>query len=226
MCAVLLWAASLPGVDLSRMGDLGLVTVLPPAMYAALVLLTVSFGLAVQRRQTPVGVLLLHVIVLIVMIHGTPAILEGTLRYAWAWKHVAIVNYIQRHGSVRSDISFLNVYHNWPGLFALGALLTEAAGFKTALSFAGWVPVFFNLVDLGALLLILKTLTHDRRLIWLGAWFFYLTNWVGQDYFSPQALAYFLNLVMLGICLGWFRVATPRVQALLQRCGSVGPAVS
>ena len=99
MCAVLLWGTSLPGVDLSRMGDLGLVTVLPPAMYAAFVLLTVSFCLAVQRHQTPVGVLLLHVIVLIVMIHGTPAILEGTLRYAWAWKHVAIVDYIQRHGS-------------------------------------------------------------------------------------------------------------------------------
>ena len=99
VCAVLLWAASLPGVDLSRMGDLGLVTVLPPAMYAAFVLLTVSFCLSVQRHQTPVGVLLLHLIVLIVMIHGTPAILEGTLRYAWAWKHVAIVDYIQRHGS-------------------------------------------------------------------------------------------------------------------------------
>src|SRR5205085_4136438 len=113
--AIVLWAASLPGVDLSRMNDLGLVSVLPPATYVALIVLIVSYCLLVHQRQAPMPIALLHVIVLIVMIHGTPAILYGTLRYSWAWKHVAIVDYIQRHGSVNPYISFLNAYHNWPG---------------------------------------------------------------------------------------------------------------
>jgi hypothetical protein len=216
-CATVLWAASLPGVDLGRMNDLGLVSVLPWATYVALVVLTVSYCLVVHHRQAPMPIALLHVIVLIIMIHGTPAILYGTLRYSWAWKHVGIVDYIQRHGSVDPDISFLNAYHNWPGFFALSALMTDIAGFKSALSFASWGPVFFNLLDLGALLLILNTCTHDRRLIWLSVWFFYLTNWVGQDYFSPQALSYFLHLVILGICLTWFRVPIPRAKAAITR---------
>jgi hypothetical protein len=35
---------------------------------------------------------------------------------------------------------------------------------------------------------------------------FYLTNWVGQDYFSPQAFVYGLHLVILGVLFRWFAV--------------------
>ena len=101
---------------------------------------------------------------------------------------------------------YMNAYHNWPGFFALGALLTEVAGFNSALSFASWAPLFFNLIDLGALLLILRACTTDRRLIWLSVWFFYLTNWVGQDYFSPQGLNFFFYLVIMAILLQWFKM--------------------
>jgi hypothetical protein len=216
-CAMVLWGASLSSVDLRRMNDLGLLSVLPPATFAAFGVLTISFCIAVHQRMMRVSILLPHVVALIIMIHGTPAILYGTLRYSWAWKHVGIVDYIQRHGSVDPSISFLNVYHNWPGFFALAALITELAGFKSALSFASWGPPFFNLLYLGGLVLIFGTFTKDRRLIWLSIWFFYLTNWVGQDYFSPQALSYFLNLVILGICLRWFKVAAPPTISTIKR---------
>lgn len=204
--AIGLWAGSLQGVDLSRMTDVGLISVLPLWFYLALGILTLSFALLVHRRQTSISLLLLHLVALILMIHATPAILEGTLRYSWAWKHVGIVDYIQRHGSVNPDIASLNVYHNWPGFFALNALLTEVAGLPSALSFANGGPIFFNLLDLGALLLIFQTDSLDRRLVWLSLWFFYLANWVGQDYFAPQAMSYFLYLVIVGICLRWFSV--------------------
>jgi hypothetical protein len=223
VCATALWGVSLSRVDLNRMGDLGLLTVLPLATYVAIGILTVSFCLAVHRHATPTPILLLHVLVLIVIIHGTPAILYGTPRYAWTWKHIGIVDYIQRHGSVNPDISFLNVYHNWPAFFAMSALFTEAAGFKSAVSFVQWAPPFFNLLDLGGLLLIFNALTDDRRLVWLSVWFFYSTNMIGQDYFSPQAMAYFLNLVVIGVCLTWFRVAastrslTPRWRRVFDR---------
>ena len=39
-----------------------------------------------------------HVVALVAILHATPSILYGTLRYAWAYKHVGIVDYIQRHG--------------------------------------------------------------------------------------------------------------------------------
>jgi len=158
-----------------------------------------------------------QVVALIFMIHSIPVILYGTLRYSWAWKHVGIVDYIQRHGSVNPDISYLEAYHNWPGFFAFFALLTDVNGAENALGLATWAPVFFNLLNFGALYIIYNAVTKDRRLIWLSIWFFFLTNWVGQDYFSPQAQNFFSHLVILGVCLTWFRVATPPKKETLQR---------
>lgn len=207
--ALALWLVSLPRIDLARMSGFGLLPALPWTFYVALGVLTVGFTLGLRSTPLPERALGFHVVALILVIHGTPAIAYGTLRYAWAWKHVGIVDYIQRHGSVDPTIGFLTAYHNWPGFFALSALYTELAGLGSALSFASWGPVFFNLLFFGVLLVLFGALTSDRRRVWLGVWLFFTANWIGQDYFSPQAFAYFLFLVVVTICVAWFRL--PRV---------------
>ena len=211
------WASSLASIDPHHMTGLGLLSVLPISVYGAVAILTISFCIAVQQPRTPTLVLGLHIAIFIAIIHGTPALVYGTLRYSWAWKHIGIVDYILRFGTVDPTIRVLKVYHNWPGFFTLSAFITEAAGFKSPLSFAAWSPVFFNLLDFGALILLYRPLTVDRRLRWQSIWFFFLANWVGQDYFSPQALNYFLHLVILAICLTWFRTITPPTTTALKR---------
>ncbi len=201
LVALGLWALSLQTVDLARLNDYGLVSVLPPAYFAALGLLIVGFSLSLRNRQVPTAVMLVQLVVLIVILHGTAAWINETPRYAWVYKHIGVTSYIQRYGSVDPSI---DAYHNWPGFFAVSAFFTDLAGFESPLQYALWAQVFFNLLYLGPLLLILKACTTDRRLVWLGVWFFYLANWVGQDYFAPQALGYFFHLVILGICLTWF----------------------
>jgi hypothetical protein len=203
--ALTVWAWSLPAIDPRRMQDLGLISVLPWTTGLALVGIVLSFCAAVWSTRVPAWALFLHIAALILVIHATPALTYGSLRYSWAWKHVGIIDYIQRNGSVDPSIGFLTAYHNWPGFFALGALMDQAAGLDLALDWATWAPVFFNLLFVSALLLVLRTFTRDRRLTWLGAWFFVLANWIGQDYFSPQAMAFFLYLVMLGVCLRWYQ---------------------
>ena len=97
-----LWGLSFRSIDLSQIGDYGLLTALPWTYYTALALLTLGFTLSLRAARQ--GVLAFYVVGLIVIIHGTPTIAYGTLRYAWAWKHVGIVDYIQRHGSVDPSI--------------------------------------------------------------------------------------------------------------------------
>ncbi|MGZ6616420.1 MAG: hypothetical protein ACXVFQ_18555 [Solirubrobacteraceae bacterium] len=184
------------------MTDYGLLSTLPAGYYVALALLTTSFCIAV-RSPRHWGLLALHVVLLLVMLHATPAILYGTLRYPWAWKHVGIIDYIQRHGSVNQNIGQLTAYQDWPAFFALGALIVQAGGFGSALAFASWAPLFNNLLFAAATMFIFRSLTHDRRLAWLAVWVFCVTSWVGQDYFSPQATNYFLYLIVLGVCLRW-----------------------
>jgi O-antigen/teichoic acid export membrane protein/aminoglycoside phosphotransferase len=206
--AIALWMVSLGRIDPREMTDLGLLAVLPATFYAALALLTVSF-LALLRtagsRRVRVPLLSAHVLTLIAFLHATPAIVYDTLRYAWAWKHVGIVDYISRHGSVAPDIDFLGVYHNWPGFFSLNSLLTEVGGISGVIEIATWAPVVFSVLSFCALLLVFSALTSDKRVVWLGTWLFFITNWVGQEYFSPQAFAFFLYLVVLGVVLRWLR---------------------
>ncbi|MGH3319527.1 MAG: glycosyltransferase [Streptosporangiaceae bacterium] len=203
--AVGLWWASLGHVDLRAMNDAGLVSVLPAPYWAALGILVGVFPILVHRGRVPGKALALHLVALLVVIHATPAILYGTLRYSWAWKHVGIVDYIVRHGSVDPSIPYLSAYHAWPGFFALNAFLTQASGLHSALAYASFGPVFFEVILLGPLLMLFRAMTSDRRLVWLAVMIFYLGNWVGQDYFSPQAFAFFLYLTVLAIALRWLR---------------------
>jgi hypothetical protein len=207
--ALVLWAVSIPDIDPDRMTDLGLIAVLPPSFYLALLALIGGFCLTLALTSGRGWAPPAYVAIWLLVIHATPAIVYGSLRYSWAWKHVGIVDYIQRKASVDPAIDSLAVYHNWPGFFGAAALLTESAGLSDALGLASWGPVFFELLFAAGVLLVLRASSPDRRLIWLGVWFFALTNWVGQDYFSPQAMAYILYLVVVGICLWAFATRQP-----------------
>lgn len=197
--SVLLWLFALPGIEPDQMGGLGLIPVLPSYFYAALLILTLSFSVAISVQRVVPGLLFAHVALFILIVHGTPVLAYDTLRYSWAWKHLGIVDYILRHGTVNRDIATMNVYHNWPGFFAGAALLAKAAGLSSLAGFAAWAPVFFNLLNLGALRFLFSSLTENEKVLWLALWVVALASWVGQDYFSPQAFALFFHFIALGL---------------------------
>lgn len=199
--ATALWAVTLPAVDPARMTDLGLVSVMPARMLVALAVLTLSLGLTLTRRRVTPWLALLHIVLIVIVLYGLPALVEEVPRHRVAWRHAGIADYIARNGRVDGTI---DAYFNWPGFFVLTAFLTETMGLRSALSFADWAPVFFNLLYLGPLLLIFGAVTRDRRVVWTAVAVFYLGNWIGQDYLSPQALTYFAFLVIVAVLLRWF----------------------
>jgi len=206
--AAVAWIVGLWGADPRDMGPTGLISLMTVPMVAALALLTCGFVVAV-RRDAPGWVLGLHLVVLIGLLHGTPAVFYETLRYSWAWKHTGIVDYITRTGSIDTTVEVTPIYHSWPGFFAGSALLTDLVGARHSARIATWAPVVFNLCNLFVLRALYRTLTGSRRLIWLGIWFFFITNWVGQDYFSPQAMAYLMYLAVIVLALRGFRRREP-----------------
>jgi len=211
------WGGSLRGIDVRRMNDLGLVSVFPPSLFIALGIVLVGFCLALRRQPLNEGVLLLHVLLVIIMLYGTTALVEAYPRFEVTWRHIGFTEYIMRTGQSNGA---LDAYFNWPTFFILSAFTTRLAGLPNLLGLVAWAPVFFNILYLGPLLAILKAATADRRLVWLGAWFFYLTNWIGQDYFSPQAFNFFLNLTILALLLTYF--AVPHVPSSRPRAGVIG----
>ena len=202
--AIALWVVALSKIDLANVGAYGLVDALPVTFYAALAVLTIGFVISLQRASR-LPVMLAHVALAIVVVHATPALTYGALRYSWAWKHVGIVDLLHRHHVLVPSTPVLPIYQQWPGFFGAATALTESSGLKSALSYAAWAPPVFELLDALLLTVVLRQLTEDRRRIALAVWFFVIANWVGQDYFAPQAFAFFLFLVVFAIVLRWYR---------------------
>ncbi|MET7455989.1 glycosyltransferase [Streptomyces sp. NPDC005574] len=199
--AIALWLLALRQVNLRGMGDLGLLQVLPVLFWVALGLLTLGFRLSLGDSRTGNGWPAAHVLALIGMIHATPSLLYPELRYSWAWKHVAVVDAMLRHnGDVPNPTGF-DIYNQWPGFFQLNVLFLRATGLHSSLGYAQWAQPFFNVALLGPLLLLYRSVTRDRRLIWGGVWIYYTCSWVGQDYFAPQAFAFLLCVTVIALVL-------------------------
>ncbi|MFJ2031635.1 glycosyltransferase [Streptosporangium sp. NPDC087985] len=203
--AAVLWGLSLRRVDLDRMTDLGLITVLPPTFWAAIVVMVAGFVTLLGDRQALELWHAGYALVLIAMLHATPALLYPSLRYSWAWKHVSVIDYLIRHGATDPQVGPLSAYHQWPGFFSFFALMTEMAGLDNALSIAAWGPAVFNTAMLLPLLLLFRTVTRNRRLVWGAVWIYFSCSWVGQDYFSPQATTLVLYLTVLAVVVRRFR---------------------
>jgi hypothetical protein len=219
--ALVLWIVALARVDANAIGAYGLVSALPLAYFAALAMLTVGFAFALHRGAR-LPVMLAHIALFIVFVHATPAIAYGALRYAWAWKHVGIVDLMMRHHALVPSTPVLPIYQQWPGFFAAATVLTESSGLKSAVSFAAWAPPVFELLDAAVLVVLFRGLTDDRRRIGLAVWLFLIANWIGQDYFAPQAFGFFLFLVVLAIVLRWY--GSPVVASTRFRAPSRGDA--
>jgi hypothetical protein len=200
------WFVPLGGIRLRDMSSIGLLSVIPGLSLAALGLLCVSFTLELRRSSPRTPILLVHVIALLVMVYALPAVVEPELRFAVTWRHVGIIDKIVHTGAIDPRI---DAYFNWPGFFAGAALIERAAGLSTVINALKWAPLAFELLALAPLLLIMRTLSTGPRLRWTAVWVFYLANWVGQDYFSPQAFAYVLYLILLGAILAWLHGTNP-----------------
>ncbi|MGV9776297.1 glycosyltransferase [Streptosporangium sp. NPDC003464] len=203
--AVVLWGFSLRRVDLDRMTDLGLLTVLPATFWGAIAVLVAGFVTLLGDRRALELWHAGYALALIAVLHATPALLYPSLRYSWAWKHVSVIDYLIRHGATDPETGPLSAYHQWPGFFSFFSLMTEAAGLDDALGIAVWGPAAFNAALLLPLLLLFRTVTRNRQLVWGAVWVYFSCSWVGQDYFSPQATTLVLYLTVLAVVVRRFR---------------------
>jgi hypothetical protein len=220
--ALLIWAASLADIQPEKMGSTGLVSVLPIWTLLAFAAVNIGFVAAAARAQLDTRTLAAYLGALIVMLYATTALVEPQPAFEAAYRHVGIADYIGSAGTVDTRI---DAYFNWPGFFALVASFTDAAGLRNGLSLVPWAPLFYNVLYLGPLVVIFRSLTSNRRVVWVAVWLFYLTNWTAQDYFSPQATSYFLYLVAIAVLLRWF---TPPAEPVspAQRVGLLAVAIA
>lgn len=203
--SLLLYWLPLSGVDLEGMNGLGLISVLPVVSLLGLWLLGMAFvgTLALRRAHRPL--LAAQLVAMIACLHGVTAVLETIPRFSITYVHLGMVDHIVRTGVAPPDF---DARFSWPGFFALMGFLSRGTGLDDALDLLALVPLLSNLLYVLALGLILRSVRASWQAKWLTLFVFAAGNWVGQDYFSPQGLTYFLYLAFLGVLLTWFRPAS------------------
>jgi hypothetical protein len=208
--AFVIWVVAVVGVKPDAMKDWGLITVLPITFFVAVGLLIVSIAMALTATKLSPVRLAAHLVVLVLMLHATVPFVFPAPNYPWVYKHIGVVGYISLHGRTSTSV---DIYQNWPGFFALAAWFTKVAGVSSPLSYAKWAPVYFNLLFCLELAFAFRYLPVSRRVRWLGLFLFVAGNWVGQDYFAPQAVSLVLSLAVFAMILAWMQ--TDRRPAIL-----------
>lgn len=215
-----LWAWGISQVNTANLAGFGLLPALPATYYLGIGLVLVSAAWWLPTARASSVRLTLHVIALVVMLYGTAPLVYREPRYIWLYKHIGVVQYIVRHGSLNSHI---DIYQNWPGFFALVAWFDRIAGLSTPLAVAAWAQLLFNLLFCLMLVFATKALRLTASERWLAILLFEVSNWIAQDYFSPQAAGFVLSLGVLAIALSycqagsapqWLRKLAGRVRGL------------
>ena len=174
-----LGVAALRATSPAGIGSLGLVDVLPLAMYGALALVTAGFFAVVFFASEIRPLLLaLHLVVFTVLLHGAATLVEPLPRFVPAWLHVGFADYIARTGHT---LPALDARFSWPGFFALAAMATRAAVLRDAMPLLGWTPVVLNLFLAAVVYRVARATAVTARGAWLAAWLFIPADWVGQD---------------------------------------------
>ena len=198
--ALMLWLLGIVRAKPDTLDQYGLLGIVPLPYFAGFAVLIVSIGILLARRELSGPRLALHLVALIFMIHATAPLLYPEPRYSWTYKHIGVVGYINAHGRLDASV---DIYNNWPGFFALAAWFGQVAGKNDPLAYAAWAQLFFNLIASLELAFALRALSLTSRERWLALFLFVAGNWVGQDYFAPQALGFVLGLGVIALVLHW-----------------------
>ncbi|HUX05512.1 MAG TPA: hypothetical protein VMV53_11500 [Acidimicrobiales bacterium] len=208
---VALWVIAVRQAHFARMGPLGLVSILHWAYFAGLGVVVVGFSLEVSRATPRFARVIALIVVLVLFLFGTAPAVEPVAALTDSWLHAGFTQYIVQHGHTLANF---DARFSWPGGFSLAALVVAFTGQSNALALLRWFPLAIELIYLAPLLVIARFSGASVRAGYVGVALFYATNWIYQDYFSPQALNYLFFLVVIAAVIACWQ---PRAHAVGQR---------
>lgn len=191
--ALVAWLVCLPTVGQAPASAWGLLVAASPALVVSLVLV-IAAGLLALRHRSGVG-LLAAAVVMVAVQRLTLSLATEVPIYPWTYKHIAIVDYIDRYHYV---VRGTDIYHNWPGLFALTSWADELTG-VSPMAIAHWFTPVFHLALLPLVYAAARAWRRTPLVSAATVFVFQAGSFISQDYFSPQALGY---LLAFGVVIG------------------------
>lgn len=177
-----------------RLGEFGLIHDFPPLYFVAIFFSLLSGFLTIGIRQERTFLQSFNCLFLLIALWLVPILLEGTPRFASAYKTIGFVEYVYREGRLE-PASWELFYHNWPGFSVFASVLWMITGVDEIYPIVLYYPFVLHLLMFTLLLWMFKKLTFEINIPngwYLGGVVYLLANFVNQDYFSPQSFAYYL----------------------------------
>lgn len=192
--ALILWTYSLTQARLN-IGFYGLINSFPTSFFIALGVLTIASAILWISNEKHQKLLFFQLFFLITALWLTPALIGSHPGFGVAYRNLGLVSSIVEQGQIIDTW-----YLSWPGAHLLFASLSQAGALNLE-PIVGTFPFFMQLLWLLPLYIFLRNLLGKTRAnyCWAGLWLFSLANWIGQEYFSPQAIAFFFLLLLLAL---------------------------
>jgi hypothetical protein len=203
--SLILWVIGISRTNTDNLSPYGLTGALSPIFYAGLALLILSAGIEFSRRVLSQARLAWHAVGLVIILYGTAPLIYPEGRYAWLYKTIGVTQYVGAHGSLDRTI---DIYMNWPGFFALAAWFNKVAGTGSPVDYVKWAQLVFELAAIPLLYTIYHSLFLPVWHRWLAIMLYAASNWIAQDYYSPQGMSTLLALGIMALVTRWMFVVT------------------
>lgn len=215
--ALAVWISAVPGLPGVDAGYYGLLfSGTGPLLAVCIVLCTWALLIAVSDRQLVPAVV--AVAAAIVVSRVTTVVATDVPLYDWTYKHLAVVDYIIVNGRIAPDGT--DIYAQWTAFFTTWAWFCEVTGIAPMTVAHVFAPAMHILVAL-TVYCAARVLGRSRRTALTAVFIAEIVNWVGQDYFSPQAWSVVLAFGMLVLLLASARSRPCGVLAIVVFAASV-----
>jgi hypothetical protein len=181
---------TLPGAKLSQFGLLASGS---PALLGSMLLIVLAFVAAARRGQ--LGMATAATLAMVAAQRLPVSLATDVPLYSWTYKHLGVVDYIRENGHVARGV---DIYHGWPGLFAATAWFSDVSGIDP-MTIAHWFTPAMHVLLVGLVIVMARAWGASPMVAVTASFIVESLNWVGQDYFAPQAVAMLLAIGMLTV---------------------------
>jgi len=200
LAAVASWYLSLGSIHPYESPAVGLVAQLSVLWWLGVALAATAIVLELRREEPRFATMAVALFAFALILHGTLPATEPVPRFSTAYYVAGFSEYIGRTGQA---LPRLDVRMSWPSFFAAAGMAARAMGVST-LWFLRWCPFVLNLAYLLPIKAIANTCLRTPRARWAALAIFLASDWIDQDYFSPQGLNLFLFLAAVAIVIRVF----------------------
>lgn len=198
LVAAATWLVALPRLRADPGGQYGLLATPGGALLlTAVTLAIIAFVVSIAANRMFIGGLSILLVILFERL--TVTLITQVPIYTYTYQHIGVIDYIVKHHTL--PLPKVDVYNQWPGFFAAMAWFSSVAHVDPV-DVAHWFTPLLDVLTAVVVAALAIALRFGTRVALTAAMLAQVLNWVGQDYFSPQALALVITIAIL-VLLAW-----------------------